>query len=63
MPNKLTHEQADKEIEAALAPPTSSAMGAFQKFLSNRGATGLPQPTNMPRLPKEAIKKLPLKIQ
>ena len=55
---KLTHSEADKQVEQAMGTPTSSAMGNFQKFLSNRGQ--LPQP-NMPRLPTEQIRKLPLK--
>jgi len=55
---KLTHSEADKQVEQAMGTPTSSAMGNFQKFLSNRGR--LPRP-NMPRLPTEQIRKLPLK--
>ena len=55
---KLTHSEADKQVEAAMGTPTSSAMGNFQRFLSNRGQ--LPQP-NMPQIPRDQIRKLPLK--
>jgi len=58
----LSHEDADRQVEEAMGAPGSSAMSSFQKFLSNRGAN-LPQPPTIPNLPKESIKKLPLKIQ
>jgi len=57
----LTHEQADKEVEAALGAPTSQAMSSFQRFMV--GNKGLPQPTKMPQLPKEQVRRLPLRTQ
>jgi len=56
----LTHSEADKAVEQAIGAPTSQAMQSFQRFMS--GNKGLPQPT-VPQLPKESIKKLPLKVQ
>ena len=62
MPKLLTHEDADKEVMQAMGNPSSQAMNAFRSFLSNRGAAGLPSP-GMPKLPRDQIKKLPLRTQ
>jgi hypothetical protein len=58
----LTHEEAHKQVESAMGAPSSSALESFQRFMSGAGK-GLPQPTNVPRLPKEQIKRLPLRTQ
>jgi len=60
----LTHSEADKEIEQAMGAPTSEAMTSFRQFMSGQSGNKLPQiGGNIPRLPKESIKKLPLKTQ
>ena len=61
---RLTHSDADAQIESAMGAPSSSTMDAFQKFLSNRGVGNMPRSgAGIPTLPKEQIKKLPLKTQ
>lgn len=59
---KLTHSDADAQVEAAMRAPTSLALESLEKFLSNRGKLPTAQP-NVPRFPTEQIKRLPLKIQ
>lgn len=63
MPSELlTHEEIDRQVEQAMGAPTNSAMESFQNFLTNHGKAPITQP-NMPRLPTEQIKKLPLRVQ
>ena len=59
----LTHEEADRQVLEAMGNPSGQAMSAFQNFLFNRGNTTTPQLPGVPKLPKEQIKKLPLRTQ
>ena len=54
----LTHQEADKEVQSAMGNPSGQAMNAFQSFLSNRGTNNIPQ---LPNIPKDQIRKLPLR--
>ena len=50
----LTHEQADKEVEAAIGAPTNKSAESVQRFLAGAKA-------GMPQLPKESIKRISVK--
>ena len=64
MSKHLTHAEADKQIEMAMGAPTSEAMTSFRQFMSGQAGSKLPQiGANIPRLPKETIKKMPTATQ
>lgn len=60
----LTHSEADKQIEMAMGTPTPQALSSFQQFMAGQTRNKLPQiGGNIPQLPKESIKKLPITTQ